>query len=104
MATTLTPRDLLCKMFDAAVEAAHPVPDEAGLRASNRTLEMVSELSADDTVVCLLSDGGSALLTVPFDNMSLADKQGRQPRVAQVGREHLRDEHYPPASLDDQGL
>ncbi len=57
------------------LEAAHPVPDEAGLRASKRILETVSGLTADDTVVCLISGGGSALLTLPLDGISLADKQ-----------------------------
>lgn len=140
MTTTMTPRDLLRKMFDAAVEAAqpahcltdflpevprgrlivigagkasaamarafeeqwpgplsgvvvtrygyavpcerieileaaHPVPDEAGLRASKRILDTVSGLTPDDTVVCLISGGGSALLTLPVDGVSLADKQ-----------------------------
>jgi len=49
------------------VEAAHPVPDQAGMRAAERILEMVSGLSADDLVLCLISGGGSGL--------TLADKQ-----------------------------
>ncbi len=57
------------------LEAAHPVPDEAGLRASKRILDTVGGLTADDTVVCLISGGGSALLTLPFDGISLSDKQ-----------------------------
>ena len=57
------------------LEAAHPVPDEAGLRASKRILETVSGLTADDTVVCLVSGGGSALLTLPLDGIPLSDKQ-----------------------------
>ncbi len=57
------------------LEAAHPVPDEAGVLASRCILETVRGLSADDTVVCLISGGGSALLTLPLDGLSLADKQ-----------------------------
>lgn len=57
------------------LEAAHPVPDDAGLRASQRILDTVSGLTADDTVVCLISGGGSALLSLPLEGISLADKQ-----------------------------
>ncbi len=57
------------------VEAAHPVPDEAGLLASQRILTMVQGLSADDLVLCLISGGGSALLTLPAENLTLAQKQ-----------------------------
>ena len=44
------------------VEAAHPVPDAASLKASQRMLEFVHGLTADDLVVCLISGGGSSLL------------------------------------------
>ncbi|MDR1936723.1 MAG: glycerate kinase [Candidatus Accumulibacter sp.] len=57
------------------IEAAHPVPDPAGLAASRRILGAVGGLTADDTVVCLVSGGGSALLTLPLDGITLADKQ-----------------------------
>ncbi|MEM5314975.1 glycerate kinase [Paraburkholderia sp. JHI869] len=57
------------------VEAAHPVPDEAGLRASQRMLERVSGLSEDDLVICLISGGGSALLPLPAPGLTLEDKQ-----------------------------
>ena len=57
------------------IEAAHPVPDAAGLEASERMLAMVQGLTADDLVLCLISGGGSALLTLPADGLTLADKQ-----------------------------
>jgi hydroxypyruvate reductase len=57
------------------VEAAHPVPDEAGLRAAERLLAFVSGLTADDVVLCLISGGGSALLPLPLVGVTLADKQ-----------------------------
>jgi len=57
------------------VEAAHPVPDAAGLDAAKRILSLVRGLSADDLVVCLISGGGSALLTLPAEGLTLDDKQ-----------------------------
>ncbi|MDB5894944.1 MAG: glycerate kinase [Rhodoferax sp.] len=57
------------------VEAAHPVPDEAGLAAAQRMLAMTQGLTADDLVLCLISGGGSALLTLPADGLTLGDKQ-----------------------------
>jgi hydroxypyruvate reductase len=57
------------------VEAAHPVPDAAGEQAAARMLELVRGLSADDTVLCLISGGGSSLLPLPLAGITLADKQ-----------------------------
>ena len=57
------------------VEASHPVPDAAGQRAASRILELVQGLGPDDLVLCLISGGGSALLSLPADGVSLADKQ-----------------------------
>jgi hydroxypyruvate reductase len=57
------------------VEAAHPVPDQAGLDAARRMLALVRDLGPDDTVICLISGGGSALLPLPLDGITLADKQ-----------------------------
>ena len=57
------------------VEAAHPVPDAAGLQAAERMLELTRGLTADDLVLCLISGGGSALLTLPAQGLTLADKQ-----------------------------
>ena len=65
------------------VEAAHPVPDESGLRAAQRMLDLVNGLGPDDLVLCLISGGGSALLALPQPHLSLADKQA-------VNRELLR--------------
>ncbi|MCW5621505.1 MAG: glycerate kinase [Burkholderiales bacterium] len=63
-----------CKRIEV-VEAAHPVPDLAGREAAERMLAMVQGLSADDLVLCLISGGGSALLTLPAPGLTLQDKQ-----------------------------
>jgi len=57
------------------VEAAHPVPDAAGHAAAKRMLALVSALTADDLVLCLISGGGSSLLPLPAAGISLDDKQ-----------------------------
>jgi len=57
------------------VEAAHPVPDAAGQDAARRILELVQGLSADDLVLCLISGGGSVLLALPAQGLTLEDKQ-----------------------------
>lgn len=57
------------------VEAAHPVPDAAGLAATRRILDLARSAGPDDLVVCLISGGASALLTAPAAGLTLADKQ-----------------------------
>jgi hydroxypyruvate reductase len=57
------------------VEAAHPTPDAAGLAAARRILSLAEGAGADDAVLCLISGGGSALLPLPLDGLTLADKQ-----------------------------
>jgi glycerate 2-kinase len=57
------------------VEAAHPVPDAAGRDAARRIFDLVHGLTKDDLVLCLISGGGSALLALPADGITLEDKQ-----------------------------
>ncbi|MBB1251492.1 glycerate kinase [Rhizobium sp. G21] len=57
------------------VEAAHPVPDEAGLQATARMLELVQGASEADFVLALISGGASALLAQPVDGVTLQEKQ-----------------------------
>lgn len=67
------------------VEASHPVPDAAGLAAAERILSLAQGLGADDLVLCLISGGGSALLTLPADGLSLQDKQRINRRLLESG-------------------
>jgi glycerate 2-kinase len=67
------------------IEASHPVPDEAGVAAAAEILENVSNLSADDTVVCLISGGGSSLLCLPAQGVSLVEKQGITSQLLEAG-------------------
>jgi glycerate 2-kinase len=57
------------------VEASHPVPDYMGLKASQRILEYTKNLTSRDLVIVLISGGGSSLLTLPPDGISLEDKK-----------------------------
>ena len=57
------------------VEAAHPVPDAAGQAAAERIMDRVGQLTENDTVLCLISGGGSSLLPLPLEGISLQDKQ-----------------------------
>ncbi len=65
------------------VEAGHPVPDEAGLKAADDTLRLAAEANSDDLLLVLLSGGGSANWIAPVDGVSFAQKQ-------QVNRALLR--------------
>ena len=65
---------LPCKRIEV-VEAGHPVPDAAGTRAAQHILELMRGLSMDDLVLCLISGGGSALLTLPAPGLTLDDKR-----------------------------
>ena len=64
---------IACERIDV-LEAAHPVPDENGLRASARLMEAVSGLTEDDLVVALICGGGSALLPAPAGDLALEDE------------------------------
>lgn len=62
-----------CKGIEI-VEAAHPVPDAAGVTATQRMLDLVQGLGPDDLVLALISGGGSALLCAPAKGLTLKDK------------------------------
>jgi glycerate 2-kinase len=65
------------------IEAGHPVPDEAGLKAADDTLRLAAEATADDLLLVLLTGGGSANWIAPVEGISFAQKQ-------QVNRALLR--------------
>ena len=57
------------------VEAGHPMPDQAGQAAAQRILDLAATAQADDLLLCLISGGGSALLSLPAPGLSMADIQ-----------------------------
>jgi len=67
------------------VQAAHPVPDQAGVRATRALLNRVSDLEPDDLVVALISGGGSALLCAPVEGVTLAEKQALNDQLLASG-------------------
>lgn len=67
------------------VEAAHPVPDAAGLAAAQRILQLVQGLNENDLVLCLISGGGSSLLPLPLDGLTLEHKQTVNRALLQSG-------------------
>jgi len=56
-------------------ECGHPVPDENGMAGARRIAAIVSGAGTNDLVICLISGGASALLPLPAEGISLADKQ-----------------------------
>ena len=56
-------------------QAGHPTPNEAGLEGARRIIEIVSPLGEDDLVIALISGGGSALMPLPAEGITLADKK-----------------------------
>jgi glycerate 2-kinase len=67
------------------VEAAHPVPDAAGLAATQRMLDMTRGLTEDDLVIALFSGGGSALLPLPLPGIGLQDKRALNVALLRCG-------------------
>jgi hydroxypyruvate reductase len=67
------------------VEAAHPVPDAAGQTAARRILDLVKDLNPDDLALCLISGGGSALLSLPAPGIPLEDKQALNKALLRSG-------------------
>jgi glycerate 2-kinase len=73
-----------CQRIEIA-QAAHPVPDAAGMQAARRMLELVRGLAPDDLVLCLISGGGSALLPLPIEGLTLEHKQALSRALLQSG-------------------
>jgi len=57
------------------IEAAHPVPDQAGVKGTQKILQMAQAADAQTLFICLISGGASALLVAPVADVTLADKQ-----------------------------
>jgi glycerate 2-kinase len=57
------------------MEAGHPIPDEAGLEATESLLQTIGECGEEDLIICAFSGGGSALLPAPCPPLSLDEKQ-----------------------------
>ena len=72
------------------IEASHPVPDAAGREAAKRILRKVEGLTSDDLVIALISGGGSALMALPAEGVTLEEKQAVNKALKQF--EQLRDE------------
>lgn len=74
--TVVTRYGYACDCKDiAVVEAAHPVPDEAGVKGAEQLFETVTGLTEDDLVIALICGGGSSLLPAPPPGMTLADEK-----------------------------
>ena len=67
------------------VEAAHPIPDAAGVEAARHVLSAVQGLMEDDLLVALVSGGGSSLLTLPAPGIALEEKQAVARRLLRSG-------------------
>lgn len=65
--------------------ASHPIPDEAGVQGVRDVMRLVSGLSRDDLVICLISGGGSALMPLPAESVTLEDKQSVTGRLLRAG-------------------
>jgi hydroxypyruvate reductase len=57
------------------IEAGHPIPDQRGVAATDRIINLLNHTQRDDLVICLISGGGSALMVSPVDGVSVADLQ-----------------------------
>ncbi len=69
----------------AVFEAGHPVPDAAGVQAARRIAALAQQATTRDLVLCLISGGGSALLTLPADGLDLADLQAATGELLRCG-------------------
>jgi hydroxypyruvate reductase len=63
-----------CRSIEV-VEASHPVPDERGVIAAQRIMDLAREAGPDDLVLCLISGGASSLMAAPAPGISLAEKR-----------------------------
>lgn len=69
----------------ALTEAAHPIPDQQGVEGARRIAELLDEAGPDDLVLCLISGGGSALMTLPVEGVSLEDMKALTDALLRAG-------------------
>lgn len=69
----------------ALTEAGHPIPDDAGVAGSRRIAELLARAGENDLVLCLISGGGSALMTLPVEGVTLGDMQGLTDALLRAG-------------------
>ena len=67
------------------IQGGHPVPDERSLRAGQKAVDLLKQVSADDLLICLISGGGSALMTAPFPGIGLDEIQTLTAALLQCG-------------------
>lgn len=67
------------------MEAAHPVPDEAGQKAANEMITLLQTANEDDLVICLISGGGSAFLSAPVEGVSFEELQDLNSELLKCG-------------------
>lgn len=67
------------------LEAGHPIPDQRSVMAAHRIAELLKAAGEDDLVICLISGGGSALLSAPVEGVSLPDLQAITGRLLACG-------------------
>lgn len=67
------------------IEAGHPVPDENSVRGARAVADLARRATERDLVICLISGGGSALLTLPVEGMTLSDLQALTERLLRSG-------------------
>ncbi len=85
------------------IEAGHPMPDAAGLKAAERALALADAATADDLVLVLMSGGASANWIAPARGRIVRGKTGVDARAAAFGREYQRDQLRAQTSLAHQG-
>ena len=71
--------------FIRIIEAGHPVPDQAGMDGAKEVLRLVNQLGEDDLMIALVSGGGSSLLTLPQNGISIADMQNTTEALLRSG-------------------
>jgi glycerate 2-kinase len=75
-------------------EAGHPVPDSRGLLGTERILEILKNTQKTDLIFCLISGGGSALMPLPVEGLTLEDKQKTTRRSSIAGQPYTKSMRY----------